>query len=311
MVIQTLSKNYRVIRTLSGSRQTEAYLCRDDQTLSDERYMVQGLTGPELSRKIVPYFMELSSRSETSDFLDCFTSRGSLWLVFRYFEYPTLDVKMGEPFLQAERLEASRTLMERMLAQNLPYYLMYEALEPDNLVVSDTCELFYNYLLMEPERLESCGIEEVCGRLADCFEKLFAPELEEEISDELEEFIGSLRNYAYSGYLAIYRDYRKLYDILLKQQSEGQLKPKGWLVRLWEKFKLLLKKMKTILYVALIIGLVGYLIYLYVKPKDMPVSRIEFNQIGTLILQSEAETGESQESAAPQETAALQETETK
>ena len=43
MVIQTISKTYKVIRTLSGSSQTEAYLCRDNQTVLDERYLVQGL----------------------------------------------------------------------------------------------------------------------------------------------------------------------------------------------------------------------------------------------------------------------------
>lgn len=304
MVIQTISKTYRVIRTLSGSSRTEAYLCRDNQTVSDERYLLQGLTGSGLSRKIVPYFMELSSRREAGDFLDCFTNRGSLWLVFCYFNYKTLDEKMEEPFLLAERLEASRTLMERMVAQNLPFYLQYEALNLDNLTVSDTCEVFYNYLLREPELLNGCGMDEVCVRLAEFFERLFAVELEEEMSGEMKTFVSGLREKRYPGYIAVYRDYRALYDVIAMQQSEGLLRPKGWLLRMWEKFKLFLKKLWRFLYVALIIGLVAYLIYLYVKPKDMPASRIEFNQIGTLNLKN----GGAAESA--QGTEAVQSTDT-
>lgn len=302
MVIQTISKTYKVIRTLSGSSQTEAYLCRDNQTVLDERYLVQGLTGSGLSREIVPYFMELSSRRETGDFLDCFTNKGSLWLVFRYFEYKTLDEKMEEPFLLAERLEASRTLMERMIAQNLPYYLQYEALNPDNLTISDACEVFYNYLLWEPELLNACGMDEVCERLAKFFERLFAMELEEEISDELTGFVNGLREKRYPGYIAVYRDYRELYDAMVKQQREGRLRPKGWLIRMWEKFKLFLKKLWRFLYVALIAGLVIYLIYLYVKPKDIPAGRIEFDQIGTLNLKKGGEAKETQEPVAGQST---------
>lgn len=299
MVIQTITKTYKVIRALSGSSQTEAYLCKDNQTASDERYLVQGLTGSGLSRKIVPYFMELSSRREAGDFLDCFTNKGSLWLVFRYFEYKTLDEKMDEQFPLVERLLASRTLMERMITQNLPHYLQYEALNMENLTVSDACEIFYNYQLREPELLNACGMEEVCMRLAKFFERLFALELEEEVSDELKAFIDGLIEKRYPGYISVYRDYRAFYEEFVRRQREGLVRPRGWLLRMWEKFKLFLKKLFRILYIALLVGLVVLLVYICVKPKAIPTGRIEFNRIGTLDLRSGAgqETAQAAESA--------------
>ena len=50
MVIQTISKRYRVIRKLEGSPLTESYLCSDDQGSGRERFLVIGLTGDTLSR---------------------------------------------------------------------------------------------------------------------------------------------------------------------------------------------------------------------------------------------------------------------
>lgn len=285
MVIQTISKGYRVIKKLSGSDQVEAYLCRDDQVVSDDRYLVMGLTGPALSRKIVPYFMELSSQGESRDLLDCFIQKGSLWLVFRYYEYSGLRERMEGEFLLEERLEASKSLMERIVSQNLPLYLQYEILSPDHVVVSDASEVYFNYLLMEPEFLEACRMADVQLNLARCFEVLFAPELEEEVSQELKAFIDGLGEKNYSSYGAIFRDYRVLYEILIQKKDQGQLKSKGLLWRMWEHLKVWLKSLKKVLYAAVIVGLMGLLIYLYLKPEAVPASRVEFQQIGTLEIQ--------------------------
>lgn len=285
MVIQTISKRYRVIKKLTGSDQVEAYLCRDDQKLSDERFLVTGLLSSSLSRKTVPFFMELSSGHEGSDFLDCFIQKGSLWLVFRYYEYPALKDRMEGEFLLEERLEASRSLMERIVSLNLPPYLQYEILKPGNVVVSDASEVYFNYLLEDPEYLESCRMLDVQLNLASCFETLFAPELEEEVSPELLQFINGLKEKDYSGYAGIYRDFRKLYAILVKGKEDGKLKSKGWLLRMWERFKTFMKHMRKVLYAGVIVGLMAFLIYLYLKPETAPASRIEFNQIGTLKIQ--------------------------
>lgn len=301
MVIQTISKRYQVIKKLSGSDQIEAYLCRSDQKPSDDRFLVMGLNGDALSRKILPYFMEFSSRADNGDFLDCFIQKGSMWLVFRYYEYPCLRERMEGEFLLEERLEASRTMMEWIVAHNLPYYLQYEALNPDNVVVSDASEVYFNYLLTEPEFLTACRMEDVQQNLAACLEILFAPELEEEVSAELSVFLKGLREKEYTGYSGIYRDYRKLYELLVRHKDEGRLKSRGWLLRMWERLKGFLKRLRKVFYWAVILGLMGFLIYLYLKPEAMPASRIEYNQIGVLKIQEETagqmqETGESGQS---------------
>lgn len=287
MVIQTISKGYRVIKKLSESDQTQAYLCQEDQKNSKERYLVVGLTGRTFSKKIVPYFMELSSKKEKGDFLGCFTNKGGLWLVFRYYEYPRLSERMKEEFLPEERLEASRSMVERMVTCNLPHYLQYEGLNPDNVVVSDSLEVYFNFLLREPEFLGSCRITDVQQNLAACLEILFQPELEEKACGELEDFIGGLLEKEYTGYMGIYRDYRRLYDVLKERMAQGSLKGKGWLVNLWEALKGFLKGLRKVLYRVVIIGLIGLLIYQYFRPEPMPKSRVEFSRIGTLTIRQE------------------------
>ena len=117
--------------------------------------------------------------------------------------------------------------MERILSQNLPWYLQYEALAMDNLTVSDTCEVYCNYLLRETQLFETCHLENVCSRLADIFKVLFSWELEEQTSRELELFIKGLRECSYGSYTEIYRDYKALYEILVKLQSERPVKTQG------------------------------------------------------------------------------------
>ncbi|MFR5601856.1 MAG: hypothetical protein ACLTKI_05630 [Lachnospiraceae bacterium] len=290
MVIQTISKQYKIIQTLVAGKELEAYLCVDESKADDGQFLLLGLTGSGLSKNMVPYFLELSSRKEKGDFLDCFTSKGNLWLVFAHHSYTPLLEKMKEPFLQSERLEASKSLMEKMLAQNLPYYLQYEALDFDNLSVSQSCEVYFNYLLKKPELFEFCRLEDVCGRLAGVFGELFSWELEEETSKELVSFIQDLNEKSFHSYTEVYREYTKLYEQLVKLQQEGSLKPKGWLVRLWERLKRLLKRLWQLLYIALLIGLVVFLIYTCVKPADLPAGRVEFDRIGTLDLKNSEET---------------------
>ncbi len=282
MVIQTISKRYQVIKTLSGSDLVEAWLCSGEQDNPEERYLIMGLTGKVLSKKIVPYFMEFSEKSQGGEFLDSFIQKGCLWLVFRYFEYPGLRQRMEGEFLLKERLEASRTMMERIISQNQPVYILYEALNPENVVVSDTSEVYFNYLLMEPEFLEVCRLIDVQVRLAECFEILFAPELKESISEELSWFIKGLREKQYSGYVEIYREYRALYETLEKKQQEGGLTYKGWLPGMWDKLKIFLRRIYKALYLLIIAGLIGLLIYTCLEPKVMPASRVEITQIGTL-----------------------------
>lgn len=282
MVIQTISKRYRVIRKLEGSPLTESYLCSDDQGSGRERFLVMGLTGDTLSRKIIPYFMELSRQKQAGDFLEGFISRGCLWLVFRYYDYPSLPERLEGEFLLDERLEAARSLMDRILAQALPVYIQYEALRSDNVTVSDASEVYFNYLLHEPEYMELCGMQDVQLNLADCMETLFSRELEEDLSEELKAFIAGLREKEYTSYAAVYRDFRELYEALAACRSEGRLKPRGWLVRMWERIKKLAARMKKLLYAAVIVLLLCVLFYTYLKPEEIPAGSVEFNQIGTL-----------------------------
>lgn len=283
MEIQTLARSYKVIRNLSdSSSQVEAYLCREAGKSSKEKYLILGLTGRNFSKRIVPYFMELSKKWKEGDFLDCFISKGGLRLVFQYHEYPNLRERLEQEFLLEERLEASRTMMERLVTWNLPYYLQYEGLNPDNVVVSQTSEIYFNFLLKEPEFMGSCKFTDVQERLADCFEILFAPELEEEACTLLTDFVTGLLEKEYTGYMGIYRDYRTLYQTLAELKDAGKLKGEDWLIKIWKSLKRFVRSIQKLLYWAVIAALAGILVWQILRPEEIPDSRVEFEQIGTL-----------------------------
>lgn len=288
MEIQTITKVYKVIRKLSENDDVEAYLCKEAHKVSKERYLILGLMGQNFSKKFVPYFMELSKKWQEGDFIDCFASKGGLRLVFSYHEYPSVQERMEQEFLLEERLEASRTMMERIVTWNLPCYLQYEGLNLDNVVISSALEVYFNFLLQEPELIESCRFMDMQERLADCLELLFAPELKEGICEQLTDFITELSQREYNGYMGIYRDYRVVYQALAQLKDSGKLKGESWLIKMWEALKKFGTKLYKILYWAVIAALVGLVIWQCLKPEKLPSSRVEFEQIGSLKLRDKS-----------------------
>lgn len=287
MVIQTISQGYRVIRRLYDSDQVKGYVCLEQGDLSKTLFLLVELNDPMLSKKMIPYFMELNTRENKGDFINCFVNGGSLWLIFRYYRYPFLYSKAKDDLRLKERLEASRTMVEQILIQNLPFYLQYEALNPRNIVVSDVPEVHFNFLLSEPDLLDECSLLDVQKRLASCLKALFAPELEKETVPELANFIMELQEKDYTGYSEIYRDYRKLYGLMDSVEEAEQPYSKNILLRIWKGLKGLYNVLKKVLYAAVLLVLVGMIIYIIVKPETTSDHTTQFNRIGTLDIRQE------------------------
>lgn len=292
MVIRTISQRYQVIRRLFGSNQVKGYVCQEEKDPSKKRYLLVKVIKPGLSKRMLPYFMELNDRQDKGDFLNYFISKRSLWIVFRYYEHSLLHDKMRSNIRLKERLEVSRTMMEQILIQDLPYYLQYEALNPKNTVISDVPEVHFNFLLIDTEMLEKCDMTDVQKRLADSMEILFEPELKIDAIPQLKHFVKGLQEKDYSEYSQIYRDYRRLYEFLAPIADEELPEKKSLLLRPWEHFKKNVNVLKRVLYMAVIVALVGMIVYAFVKPETMSDNKVQFNQIGTLRIQQEDGKGD-------------------
>lgn len=302
MVIRTMKENYSVIKTLEGSSKLRAYLCCREEKPQEETFLVMAPNGQELSRKFLIYFMDLAQSRSAVDFVECFTKEGVVWVVFRYYggtpfeevfaeEYNSSRAGNGCAELPEERLCVGRSLMEQLFAQKLLPYLQYEATDLRNITVDESLCVHVNYLLYEPDLLEDDLFPLVLERLAICLQRLFAEELEDEVSKELYDYINMLRQNAFSEGTAVYRAYRRLEEQLRQDAAEGKLKPKGWLVRMWQKLIRVLEGFVKLLYAALLAGLLGLLIYVCIMPETAPEERNMVQSIGTLKI-TEYSTGE-------------------
>lgn len=284
MVIRTINAAYNVIRTLEGSGEITAYLCIREGKPKEEKFLIMKANRQELSRKMLIYFMDLSKHKKTEDFVECFTKERVVWVVFRHFEGTLFREKIANGLSVEERLCIGKNLMERFLFQNLPEYLRYEAFRLGNVIVDDSLEVHTNYLMLEPDRIDHCSFSAVLKRIAVCFKLLFDGELEEDVSQELYEFVKNVYRARFPDEASVFCAYRELEGILWQQQGEGKLKAKGYLTRIWERISGLSGGLFKLLYAALVMGLLGVFVYVCIMPETAPNDRTLFQSIGTLTI---------------------------
>ncbi len=287
MIIETISQRYRVVRRPACDSRIEAYICVREGCPPEQMYLLLGLTGTGLPKGLNAYFLKLAEGGERDGGPECFTRNGCLWLVFPYRDELSLSEKAEKDLPLRERLEIGRSLMEQMVRERFPAYLLYEALRPDNVAVSDVPEVFFNFLLTEPDEYECCGLLQVQRRLAGCLALLFTPELEEGLVPELEDFIRELAEEEEEGYFAIYRRYLKLYNRMKDLLAAGELRKKPLVLRIWKKIRGSFTYLKKVLAVAVVAALAAVLVWLIRNPKQADEGHIPFIRIGTLGIRQE------------------------
>ncbi len=290
MIIQTLDKAYEVIKKFEENSERAVYLCRIPGDASGSSYLVTAFNSEQVPREHVIYFMELSVKQQTEDFEECFLKNGFLYLVFRHQEERKLRNELGEERLPvAERLAVSRSLMDRIVQKNLPDYLLYEALSSENVRVAGDSSVCFTYFLKETGQIGKELFPDICGRLAGWQESLFAREIDGHAAEPMAKFADSLRTGKYHSYAEIYRRYKAVYEKMRDQAAVDGLQPETFLIKLWKRLKKIGKWLRLLLYAAVLLALLGYLIFTFLAPAegDTPVP---FQQIGEVVIGTEEGT---------------------
>ncbi len=279
MVIRTVERSYRVIRTLEGSREITAFLCDSE---NGDPFLLIRPKGQALSRNMLRCFLEQRNKGNAGKPEDCFVREGVVWAAFAYGGgTPICEwLKEGRPY----RLRAAlgRELAEQIFTRNLPVYLQYEALHPSNLMVSKERGLCANFLFFEPEKFSKDLLPEVEKRFADCLSLLYAEELEDGKAEELSDFLRKLKSAEFTDGTGIYRAYRKVCGELTEEPYKEGEKKKGILPILWAKATEHGKHLFFFFYWLLVLLLWAGFVYACVTPQETPQERIRFQNIGEL-----------------------------
>lgn len=295
MIIQTLDKAYEVIKKFEETSDHAVYLCRIPGDAEEHLYLVTAFHSEQIPREHVIYFMDLSVRQETEDLEACFLKNGFLYLVFRHVEEEKLRGKLdGGGLPVAERLEASRSLMEQLVQKNLPEYLLYEALSSENVRESSDGTVSLTYFLKETRLIGQDLMPEICGRLAGWQEALFTREITGGTAEPMQRFVENLRAGKYHSYAEIYRRYKPVYEKMRDQAASNGLQPETFWIKLWKRLKKCGKWLRRLLYTAVLVALLAYLIYTILVPEESGTP-VPFQQIGDVELTAAETEGESTE----------------
>ncbi|MFA7468008.1 MAG: hypothetical protein WCY82_07055 [Desulfotomaculaceae bacterium] len=286
MLIQTIKRDFAVLRMLESTRDLDIAVCRDLLEQQDRVYLVLTLKNPDLIYKTLPFFTKLKQNASFSDFRECFAQDGQFFLVFSYYDKPLLVEKYSAgSYALVERLEIGRSLLSRMVLLDMPPSLQYDALQERNLVLDDALQVWFNYRLEEISSYPSLTGARVQAELARIFRMLLGKEIATEVAPELLLFINNLVHGSFKDYLDVYKAYDEVYTLLMSLEEKGEIEPKSLLFRLWERAKALAGYVRPVLATVVLVTALGYLFFTFMHPPNTAgtgASQIIIEKIGTV-----------------------------
>lgn len=269
MLIQTLKRDFIVLRMLNSTRDLDIAVCQDLLEQKGQSYLVIIMKNPDLIYRTLPFFNEQKQNPSFQDFRECFAQEGQFYMVFSYYDKPLLADKYGsDSYSLLERLEIGKSLLSRIVLQNMPPSLQYEVLQERNLLLDDALQVWFNYQLEEIPAYPSLTGVRVQAELARIFQMLLSREITTQVAPELLSFIDCLEKGTFADYLDIYQAYDKVYVLLLTLLEKEEIEPKSFLFRLWERIKKLTQYVKPVLAGVVLVSALGYLIYTVAFPSN-------------------------------------------
>jgi len=271
MLIQTLNKRYSVILVQSSGNDADVYVCRDLWEEKERTYLLVAIKNPDLIHRCAPFFTGQAENRVFTDFVECFSKEGQFYIVFVYYTKSLFRAKLSEGFyFLTERLEIGKSLLSRILLQNMPPNILYEALQDRNLLLDDTLQVYFNYVLEEIPSYGLLSMDRVQMELGRIFRMLLRQEIETQAVDEIQAFVDDLEHCVFTDYMAIYEAYDRIYDMLTALFEAGEVNPKSFLFRCWDRIKKMVRYLKPVFAGIVLVTALGFLIYSLANPSVKP-----------------------------------------
>ena len=271
MLIQTLNRRFEVILVLRTGNDGDVLVCRDLWEDMPRDYLLIAVKNPDLVCRCAPFFTRQASNRKFKDLVECFSRDGLFYAVFAYYDKPLLKDKFaGELYFLNERLEIGKSLLARVVLQDMPPCILYEALQERNLLLDDALQVYFNYILEEIPYYGAISLDRAQIELGRIFRQLLRREIDTQVMEELRFFIEKLEQCAFADYMAIYEAYDVLYDRLKEMEEVGELNPKNFLFRSWEWLKKIFGYLRPVLAGVVLATALGFLIYTIANPVVRP-----------------------------------------
>ncbi|MBQ3566744.1 MAG: hypothetical protein IJA12_06145 [Oscillospiraceae bacterium] len=281
MIIRTQNRTLHILQTLEKTDSSVTYVCSDMNETENRQYILNGLLNTEAYQIQIPLVMDLQQSSRFTDFADCFSSDGIFYLLFLYSD--------GSPFMdicessRKQRLDAVKMLIEKMVLQDMPFFMQQEILAPEKICFAKEDVLGFRYMISGNLACTETDIHTIELSLLGIIKKVLHDEIEMRYCDELMTFCGNLSNGGvYADYTDIYAGFSSAYQAFEAEQKE--LVSKRYRFQLWETLKKHGKKIKRVLLLLIIAAVAVIAVYEILKALEPEAESEPIQQIGDLII---------------------------
>lgn len=280
MIISSLDKNYIVIRSADGSGECRQFICRDED--GKDEYRIVQIPAEKAGNKLLLWLEKLRKHEYMKCFPDYFPDGENLNVVIQSGYGASLSEKLkDENCTLRERLVIGDRLMTELVLQDQPPYLRNRCLSPELIRVTEAYDVSFDYDLSDITDYDKTDSNDCFRLISQIMIFLFGKELSDESFPDMAGFIMNLDIGSFTDITDAQKEYRKIYDAWLPKEEE-EIKPDGFLFRLWEKIKKCFGLVKKLVFVAIIIVAIAYLVISIKNFSKVPEPGKGLSRIGLL-----------------------------
>ncbi len=274
MFYQSQKMKLECVRTVRKNDINDILICQDLNTAARNLYTLLVIKEHQTARQYLEVF-ERAGMSAQDSYIDSFSDRGALCMVFEYKqERPLRDFYMGESYTLAECEAVCINVIMTCITSNLPYPLLYLLLRQEQLHLSKDHTVYFSYQIdlteLDPEKSErDCAV--AC---ASVLRELLRPKASQKaFSYRLLE--KKISRKSYDRFTELYKDIR-IAGVSGQKQGIGK-RIKGWFARRQDVL------FRILLCICLVLGVLALAsIFFQLFFGDIPWLRILFNGFKTI-----------------------------
>lgn len=285
MIIQNFKHSYLVMRHLEETRESKEFFCLEVQEGDQKECLLVEVSEQAQAKNFMLFLEEKIKDGTFSDYLECFWAEGKFYAVFSYSSEQALTEKLKTEYCSlSERAEIARKLLEKLLLLDPHAYFAWNGLRKEQITVSRSLEVQWNYHLEEVRNFERYSVKDAASGIYHIFELLFEQERKQKLYEELEVFMQQLQQGQTKNYLSIYQDFITVYNSLL-EKKEVKKEPQTFWFKIWEKLKKVLAVCHKLLMAVLLVLALVYVIFTLNDDTGTKVVSKDITQIGDLKIQ--------------------------
>ena len=266
MVLETVSKQYQVIRLLREGEAFKSYLC----SWGGKLWIAYQFEAP-LTQQLFPYFIRLKEQETFEDLADVFSWHEMLIVVLAYYE---MDQTLAQMWTQEHASSKVRLrLLEGVLTgcciRELPLGIAADVLKSGNAgFCSDGVPGFY-YDLHAPETYADATMEQVVQAWNEGALRLFSQQLRQGLGRELAEFCREQEKNPPKSLLELYQRFLPVKEALEQQIAAGKFTLNGRSVQAWQGLKKGIALVRKVVVAAVLLGAAWVLLRMLFQSTDL------------------------------------------